>query len=80
MKFFPFDRREYLFRAVDQQADGRIDIRFLPDNINASGDRMYDIRRWNRIGEIPEARGMSEDDITFYPIPQAEINLNGSLR
>jgi hypothetical protein len=44
------------------------------------GDRMYDIRRWNRIGEIPAARGMSEDDVTFYPIPQAEINLNGSLR
>lgn len=48
--------------------------------LSYEGDRMYDIRRWNRIGEIPEARGMSEDDITFYPIPQAEINLNGSLR
>lgn len=44
------------------------------------GDRMYDIRRFNRVGEIEEAKGMSEDDITFYPIPQAEINLNGSLR
>ena len=48
--------------------------------LSYEGDRMYDIRRWNRIGEIPEARGMSEDDITFYPIPQAEINQNGSLR
>ena len=44
------------------------------------GDRMYDIRRFNRVGEIEEAKGMSEDDVTFYPIPQAEINLNGSLR
>lgn len=48
--------------------------------LSFEGDRMYDIRRWNRIGEIPAARGMSEDDVTFYPIPQAEINLNGSLR
>ena len=23
---------------------------------------------------------LSEDQVTFYPIPQAEINLNGSLR
>lgn len=48
--------------------------------LSYEGDRMYDIRRWNRIDDIPEARGMSEDDVTFYPIPQAEINLNGSLR
>lgn len=41
---------------------------------------MYDIRRFNKVAEIEEAKGMSEDDITFYPIPQAEINLNGSLR
>lgn len=44
------------------------------------GDRMYDIRRFNRIADIEEAKGMSEDAVTFYPIPQAEINLNGSLR
>jgi len=44
------------------------------------GDRMYDIRRFNRVADIEEAKGMSEDAVTFYPIPQAEINLNGSLR
>ncbi len=44
------------------------------------GDRMYDIRRFNRVADIEQAKGMSEDDVTFYPIPQAEINLNGSLR
>lgn len=44
------------------------------------GDRMYDIRRFNRVSDIEEARGMSEDDVTFYPIPKAEINLNASLR
>ncbi len=48
--------------------------------LSYEGDRMYDIRRWNRFDEIPEAKGMSEEDVTFYPIPQAEINLNGSLR
>lgn len=45
------------------------------------GDHMYDLRRWNRITtDVEEAAGLSEDQVTFYPIPQAEINLNGSLR
>jgi hypothetical protein len=46
------------------------------------GDYMYDLRRCNRIGEIKEVinAGLSEDQYTFYPIPQAEINLNGELR
>lgn len=45
------------------------------------GDHVYDLRRWNRITtDVPEAAGLSEDQVTFYPIPQAEINLNGSLR
>lgn len=45
------------------------------------GDHMYDLRRWNRIAtDVTEAKGLTEDQVTFYPIPQAEINLNGSLR
>ncbi|MDE6097461.1 MAG: RagB/SusD family nutrient uptake outer membrane protein [Muribaculaceae bacterium] len=48
--------------------------------LSFEGDRMYDIRRFNRVSEIEAAKGMSENDVTFYPIPQAEINLNGSLR
>lgn len=48
--------------------------------LSYEGDRMYDIRRFNRVDQMAETRGMSEDAITFYPIPQAEINLNGSLR
>lgn len=44
------------------------------------GDYMYDIRRTNKIHEIPEAQSLGEDQTTFYPIPQAEINLNPSLR
>jgi hypothetical protein len=48
--------------------------------LSFEGDRMYDIRRFNRIGDIEAAKGFSEDAVTFYPIPQAEINLNGSLR
>lgn len=46
------------------------------------GDHMYDIRRWNRTGQIQEVRdaGLSEAQYTFYPLPQAEINLNSSLR
>lgn len=45
------------------------------------GDHMYDLRRWNRIiTDIPEAAGLTENEVAFYPIPQAEINLNGSIR
>lgn len=45
------------------------------------GDHVYDLRRWNRLTiDVPEAAGLTEDQVTFYPIPQAEINLNGSLR
>jgi hypothetical protein len=44
------------------------------------GDYMYDLRRTNRIQSIPEAQSLGEDQTAFYPIPQAEINLNGSLR
>lgn len=44
------------------------------------GDYMYDIRRTNKIQTIPEAQGLTQDQCAFYPIPQAEINLNGSLR
>lgn len=44
------------------------------------GDYMYDLRRTNRIQSVPEAQSLTDDQCTFYPIPQAEINLNGSLR
>lgn len=46
------------------------------------GDYMYDLRRCNKIGEIKEVvdAGLTENQYTFYPIPQAEINLNGELR
>lgn len=46
------------------------------------GDHLYDLRRWNRVGQIREVKdaGLSEAQYTFYPLPQAEINLNGSLR
>jgi len=46
------------------------------------GDRMYDIRRWGRIGDIKEVKdaGLNENQYSFYPLPQAEVNLNPSLR
>ncbi len=46
------------------------------------GVYLYDLRRLNRIKDIQEVRnmGLSETEYTFYPIPQAEINLNPSLR
>lgn len=43
------------------------------------GDRMYDLRRWNRILTVPETAGRTEEQVTFYPLPQAEINLNSGL-
>ena len=45
------------------------------------GDHLYDLRRWNRvITDVPEAAGITEEQAAFYPIPQAEIDLNASLR
>jgi len=45
------------------------------------GDHLYDLRRWNRvISDVPEAANLTPEQATFYPIPQAEIDLNGSLR
>lgn len=45
-------------------------------------DRMYDIRRWGKIGEIREVidAGLTESQYSFYPLPQEEVNLNPSLR
>ncbi|MCD7930728.1 MAG: RagB/SusD family nutrient uptake outer membrane protein [Tannerellaceae bacterium] len=44
------------------------------------GDYLYDLRRQNRVGQIQEVKdaGLTESQYTFYPIPQTEINLNGS--
>jgi len=45
------------------------------------GDHLYDLRRWNRvITDVPEATSITEEQAAFYPIPQAEIDLNASLR
>ncbi|MCC8171987.1 MAG: RagB/SusD family nutrient uptake outer membrane protein [Parabacteroides sp.] len=46
------------------------------------GAYLYDLRRLNRIKDIQEVKnkGLNESQSTFYPIPQAEINLNPSLR
>jgi hypothetical protein len=45
------------------------------------GDHLYDLRRWNRvITDVPEAASITEEQAAFYPIPQAEIDLNASLR
>lgn len=45
------------------------------------GDHLYDLRRWNRvISDVPEAASITPEQATFYPIPQAEIDLNTSLR
>ncbi|RTY86229.1 RagB/SusD family nutrient uptake outer membrane protein [Flavobacterium sp. RSP15] len=44
------------------------------------GNRLYDLRRFNKVVEIvPNAAGLSDDQVNFYPIPQTEINLNPGL-
>ncbi len=48
--------------------------------LTCEGDYMYDLRRTNRIQSVAEAQSLTQDQCAFYPIPQAEINLNGSLR
>lgn len=44
------------------------------------GNRLYDLRRFNMLSEtVSEASGLSDEDTGFYPIPQAEIDLNPNL-
>ncbi|VBB45837.1 SusD family protein [uncultured Paludibacter sp.] len=44
------------------------------------GDHLYDLRRWNRVTtDVPDAKDLTEEEAAFYPIPQVEIDLNGSL-
>ena len=44
------------------------------------GNRLYDLRRFNRVAlEVPNASDLSEEETTFYPLPQVEVNLNKGL-
>lgn len=44
------------------------------------GNRMYDLRRFNRVNKlIEEAAGLTDEQVAFYPLPQIEIDLNQSL-
>ncbi|WP_234572480.1 RagB/SusD family nutrient uptake outer membrane protein [Rhodohalobacter sp. 614A] len=44
------------------------------------GNRLYDLKRFNLINDlVPEAAGLSDEEVAFYPIPQTEIDLNQGL-
>ncbi len=44
------------------------------------GNRLYDLRRFNKVAEVvPAAAGLSAEQVTFYPIPQSELDLNQGL-
>lgn len=44
------------------------------------GNRLYDLRRFNKIREVvPAAAGLTAEEVAFYPIPQAELDLNQGL-
>lgn len=44
------------------------------------GNRLHDLRRHNLVqATIPSASGLSDEEVTFYPIPQREIDLNQGL-
>jgi len=44
------------------------------------GHRLSDLRRFNKVTElVEEAAGLSPEDVTFYPLPQIEIDLNQGL-
>jgi len=55
--------------------------KYIDPSFAYEGDHLYDLRRWNRvITDVPEAASITEEQAAFYPIPQAEIDLNASLR
>ncbi len=44
------------------------------------GDRLWDLRRKNIVQEkVIQAAGLSPEDVSFYPIPQREIDLNPNI-
>lgn len=44
------------------------------------GNRIYDLRRFKMVQDVvPQASGLSDEEVTFYPIPQTEIDLNQGL-
>lgn len=44
------------------------------------GNRLYDLRRFNRVSEmVEEASALSDAETAFYPMPQVEIDLNQGL-
>ena len=44
------------------------------------GNRLYDLRRFNKITtEVEAASGLSTEEVSFYPIPQTELDLNQGL-
>lgn len=66
--------------GMDKESFRKAVIKERKFELAFEGNYMYDIRRTNQIQSIPAASGLTEDQCTFYPIPQTEINLNGSLR
>jgi hypothetical protein len=48
--------------------------------LSFEGNRMYDLRRFNRITTyVDEAAGLTPEQVAFYPIPQVELDLNQGL-
>lgn len=44
------------------------------------GKRLFDLRRFNLVNDlVPEASGLSDEEVAFYPIPQTELDLNEGI-
>jgi len=44
------------------------------------GNRMFDLKRYNLVNDIvPAASNLSDEEVTFYPIPQTELDLNEGI-
>lgn len=48
--------------------------------LHYEGNRLHDLRRFNEVNKVvEEAAKLSSEQVTFYPIPQVEIDLNQAL-
>lgn len=48
--------------------------------LSFEGDRLWDLRRKNMVQQkVVAAAGLSPEQVTFYPIPQREIDLNPNI-
>ncbi|MCI1778324.1 MAG: RagB/SusD family nutrient uptake outer membrane protein [Bacteroidales bacterium] len=67
--------------TLDKEAFRRAILNERTYELAFEGNHCYDLRRWNKMQDITaaKARGLTSEDMVFYPIPSIETDLNNSI-